>query len=184
MSYTQYVNMDSTPSVYDLPNAQRTGTVDQCKTICDATANCAGFSYGTAAPYTGKCWLKRRDANTQPFRDIMGIDLYSNNLNLNPFYMDSYDNSNYAGLSSYATSNNVDLTSCDSLATEAEETQCKINLIQKHMRDNTDRKLAEIYKAQGTNTATFDENYRNTMMLGVVWAMLGTTALYYTFKNL
>ncbi len=51
-------------------------------------------------------------------------------------------------------------------------------------RDNVDRKVAEIYKAQGTNTATFDENYRNTLLLGVVWAMLGTTALYYTFKNL
>jgi hypothetical protein len=184
MSYTQYVNMDSTPSVYDLPNAQRTGTVEQCKVFCDATPSCAGFSYGTAAPHAGRCWLKRRDANTQPFRDIMGIDLYSKNLNLNTFYMDSYDNSNYADLIKYASDNKVVLTSCDSLGTDAKKTQCNIKLIQKHMRDNVDRKVAEIYKAQGTNTATFDENYRNTLLLGVVWAMLGTTALYYTFKNL
>lgn len=89
----------------------------------------------------------------------------------------------YTVLKTYADANNVDLTSCGSKS-DPEKTRCNINLIQKHMRDNTDRKVAEIYKAQGTNTATFEENYRNTMLLGVVWAMLGTTALYYTFKNL
>ncbi len=51
-------------------------------------------------------------------------------------------------------------------------------------RNQIDNKVAEIYGAQGTNSAAFDENYRTTMLVGVVWAMLGTTVLYYTFKNL
>jgi hypothetical protein len=102
------------------------------------------------------------------------------------YEFNKYDgvDASYAGLSTYASANKIDLTVCDSLGTDAKKTQCKIKLIQKHMRDNVDRKVAEIYKAQGTNTATFDENYKNTLLLGVVWAMLGTTALYYTFKNL
>lgn len=182
MSYTRYINSDIQGG--GLPKAQRSGTVDDCKRSCDASSNCAGFSYATSGQLAGICWLKGRDANIQPLIDLAGVDLYSKNLNLPQFYMDSYSNQDYAVLSKYATDNNIVLASCDSLGTEAEKTQCKIKLIQKHMRDNTDRKVAEIYKAQGTNTATFDENYRNTMLLGVVWAMLGTTALYYTFKNL
>ena len=58
--------------------------------------------------------------------------------------------------------------------------------IQSNQSDRTqiDNKVAEIYGAQGTNSAAFEENYRTTMLVGVVWAMLGTTILYYTFKNL
>lgn len=88
----------------------------------------------------------------------------------------------YNVLKSYADSNNIDFTSCDSMS-EPANTRCKIELVQKHMRDNVDRKVAEIYQAPGTNSSAFDENYRNTMLLGIVWAMLGTTVLYYTFKN-
>lgn len=93
--------------------------------------------------------------------------------------------SDYASLNAYATKNNVDLKECDNAnKTDPEKETCKIEYIQKHMRDNIDRKVAEIYKTTGTNSAAFDENYRTTMLVGVVWAMLGTTVLYYTFKNL
>jgi len=51
-------------------------------------------------------------------------------------------------------------------------------------RTQIDNKVAEIYGAQGTNASSLEENYRTTMLVGVVWAMLGTTVLYYTFKNL
>jgi len=51
-------------------------------------------------------------------------------------------------------------------------------------RTQIDNRVAEIYGAQGTVNAAFEENYRTTMLVGVGWAMLGTTVLYYTFKNL
>ena len=80
-------------------------------------------------------------------------------------------------LKAYATANKIQFPQgCDD--------QCKIQTVQKHMRENIDRKVAEIYQAPGTATRAFDENYQITMLTGVVWALLGTTVLYYTFKNI
>lgn len=184
MSYTQYSNIDITASTYDLPNARRSGSVSQCKDFCDATANCAGFAFAKSGQYVNNCWLKRTDANVQPLHDEQNFDLYSKGLNLPQSIMKSYTDASYTDLTNYASDHKVALTSCDSMATEADKTRCKIELVQKHMRDNVDRKVAEIYHSNGTNTMVFDENYRTTMLVGVVWAMLGTTVLYYTFKNL
>jgi hypothetical protein len=52
------------------------------------------------------------------------------------------------------------------------------------MRDNIDRKVAEIYQASGTNMQSMVENYRTTMWVGLFGALAGTGVLYYTFKNL
>ena len=186
MVYTLYNNKDTQ---YDLPNPRRSGSEVQCQAFCDASANCAGFSYVTNEYATTElrntCSLKHTDALFQTVTDSPNVNLYSKNLNLESIASYSYNqnNPNYGNLYKYATDNHVDLSGCDSLAT-SEQPGCKIELIQKHMRDNIDRKVAEIYQAHGTNTLTLDENYRNTMMIGVVWAMLGTTVLYYTFKNL
>lgn len=45
-------------------------------------------------------------------------------------------------------------------------------------REDIDNKIKEIYHAPGTITANFDENYRATMMMGTIVAMLGTAVLY------
>jgi hypothetical protein len=33
-------------------------------------------------------------------------------------------------------------------------------------------------------SAAFEESYNNSMLNGVIWAMLGTTLLVYVFKSL
>jgi hypothetical protein len=90
--------------------------------------------------------------------------------------VNTYDAS-YQQLQAYATANNIQFPpNCYD--------QCKIKTVQKHMRDNIDRKVAEIYQAPGTYTRAFDENYQITMLTGVIWVLLGTSVLYYTFKNI
>ena len=88
----------------------------------------------------------------------------------------SYDNS-FKQLIAYANANNIQFPNpCDD--------ECKIRIIQKHMRENIDRKVSEIYRAPGTYTRAFDENYQITMLTGIIWVLLGTSVLYYTFKNI
>lgn len=50
--------------------------------------------------------------------------------------------------------------------------------------DDIDTKTREIYQSPGSVSHSFNENYQTTMMVGVIWAMLGTTVLYYTFSQL
>lgn len=185
MSYTRYTNADvRIPTL----NQITTGTADQCISTCDTISSCAGVTFKPNILSGINCYLKSATDTVQTLVNEPGYDFYNKKLHLAPIANYSYDSSyessaNYTKLTKYATDNHVDLSSCNSRAI-SEQPECKIELIQKHMRDNMDRKVAEIYQSHGTNTLTLDENYRNTMMLGVVWAMLGTTVLYYTFKNL
>lgn len=94
----------------------------------------------------------------------------------------SYDSSAYTDdrfsqLRDYAAANNVDLTKCTT-------DECKIQTVQNHMRDNIDKKTAEIYQTQGTTIRSMNENYQVMMWTGLGWALVGTSALYYMFKNL
>lgn len=54
----------------------------------------------------------------------------------------------------------------------------QINQPNEESREDIDKKLKEIYHTPGTITANFDDNYRATMMMGTIWAMLGTAVLY------
>ena len=47
-----------------------------------------------------------------------------------------------------------------------------------------DSQLQELYKAPGTLSESLESNYYATMMSGILVAMLGTTVLFYTFKNI
>jgi hypothetical protein len=51
-------------------------------------------------------------------------------------------------------------------------------------RTNLDASLRSIYQPHTSVAATFDSNYSTTMLTGVVWAMLGTTVLYYAFTKM
>lgn len=44
--------------------------------------------------------------------------------------------------------------------------------------------MTEVRNDPGTVSASFDESYNNSMLTGVIWAMLGTTLLVYAFKNM
>ena len=65
-----------------------------------------------------------------------------------------------------------------------DEFACYANHKLSKMRTNLDSNLAEIYQPQNSKIATLDSNYHTTMLTGVIWAMLGTTVLYYAFTKI
>ena len=65
-----------------------------------------------------------------------------------------------------------------------DEFACYANYNLSKMRNKLDSNLTEIYQPQNSRIATFDSNYHTTMLTGVIWAMLGTTVLYYAFTKI
>lgn len=61
---------------------------------------------------------------------------------------------------------------------------CQNDTVIRAIGDDIDTKTREIYQSPGSVSHSFNENYQTTMMVGVIWAMLGTTVLYYTFSQL
>lgn len=51
-------------------------------------------------------------------------------------------------------------------------------------RSKLDADLREIYQPETSRANTFQSNLEATMLTGVVWAMLGTTVLYYAFTKI
>jgi hypothetical protein len=65
-----------------------------------------------------------------------------------------------------------------------QEFACYANYNLTKKRTQLDSNLEEIYQPQNGRFATFDSNYQTTMLTGVIWAMLGTTVLYYAFTKI
>jgi len=65
-----------------------------------------------------------------------------------------------------------------------QEFACYANYNLTNKRNKLDANLEEIYQPQNSRFATFDSNYQTTMLTGVIWAMLGTTVLYYAFTKI
>jgi len=61
---------------------------------------------------------------------------------------------------------------------------CYANYNLTEMRNKLDADLADIHQPQYSTSATFDSNYQTTMLTGLIWAMLGTTVLYYAFTKI
>ena len=88
-----------------------------------------------------------------------------------------YTDPEFSQLRGYASANNIQFPNpCDD--------QCKIQTVQNHMRADIDKKTAEIYQTQGTTIRSMNDGYQAMMWTGLGWALVGTGALYYTFKNL
>jgi len=208
--YTDYDIVSVAPGTSATLQELGPKTVNECATLCDSNSACIGFSINTNS--TNNCFLKQNigspslnsgsyvkqiDSYIKVGNDGIGRDGSpyvhhpQNNIPYTTYTTNTstftttprYDDPPFQKLKDYATKYNVDLTACTS-GYQSIVDQCKIETVQKHMRDNIDRKVAEIYKAPGTNTSAFDDNYQTTMLTGLVWALLGTTVLYYTFKNL
>ena len=64
------------------------------------------------------------------------------------------------------------------------EFACYANSELNSKRQELDTSLKAIYQPQNAISASFDSNYNATMLTGVVWAMLGTTVLYYAFTKI
>jgi hypothetical protein len=64
------------------------------------------------------------------------------------------------------------------------EFACFANHTLTKKREQLDANLEDIYNPRNGRSATYDSNYQTTMLTGVVWAMLGTTVLYYAFTKI
>jgi hypothetical protein len=51
-------------------------------------------------------------------------------------------------------------------------------------RDKINAQEQELYQVYGSNIESLQSNYQSTMMAGLVVAMLGTTVLFFTFRQL
>jgi hypothetical protein len=51
-------------------------------------------------------------------------------------------------------------------------------------REKLDSDLQEIHRPETSRAYTFQSNLETTMLTGIVWAMLGTTVLYYAFTKI
>jgi hypothetical protein len=53
-----------------------------------------------------------------------------------------------------------------------------------NQRDKLDHKIAELHNPPNSIRNTSESNFDATMLSGVLWAMFGTTALYYAFTKI
>jgi hypothetical protein len=65
-----------------------------------------------------------------------------------------------------------------------DEFACYANHKLTRMRNRLDSNLEEIYQPQNSRISIYESNYQTTMLTGVIWAMLGTTVLYYAFTKI
>ena len=65
-----------------------------------------------------------------------------------------------------------------------EDYACYANLRLESLRHKLDPKIAELYSGPGSIQQVNNANYESTMLSGVIWAMLGTTVLYYAFTKI
>lgn len=80
-------------------------------------------------------------------------------------------------------SGNLDKTNTNENCNDA-SFACYANYNLTEKRQKLDADLADIHQPQYSVSATFDSNYQTTMLTGLVWAMLGTTVLYYAFTKI
>ena len=64
------------------------------------------------------------------------------------------------------------------------EFACYANSELTSKRQELDTSLKAIHQPHNSTSVSFDSNYNATMLTGVVWAMLGTTVLYYAFTKI
>jgi hypothetical protein len=53
----------------------------------------------------------------------------------------------------------------------------------RQMEKELSHDITEIRHEPGTMSASFKETYNNSMLTGVIWAMLGTTLMVYAFRS-
>lgn len=66
----------------------------------------------------------------------------------------------------------------------AEEQACYYSYMLGKSREKLDSDLQEIHRPETSRAYTFQSNLETTMLTGIVWAMLGTTVLYYAFTKI
>ena len=65
-----------------------------------------------------------------------------------------------------------------------DEQACYYSYMLGKSREKLDSDLQEIHRPETSRAYTFQSNLETTMLTGIVWAMLGTTVLYYAFTKI
>ena len=185
MAYKKYTGYDSAGNDYLYLGDQKES---DCVTKCRNDNNC-----GAVTVLDANCWFKSNsklsnlvqagNPKVTTYVKTSNIGLISNWDIITPVDVFPYDSTasytdpKFNQLRDYASTNNIQFPNpCDD--------QCKIQTVQNHMRENIDKKTAEIYQTQGTTIRSMNDGYQAMMWTGLGWALVGTGALYYTFKNL
>ena len=67
---------------------------------------------------------------------------------------------------------------------QSAEQACYSSYMLGKSREKLDSDLQEIHRPETSRAYTFQSNLETTMLTGIVWAMLGTTVLYYAFTKI
>jgi len=95
----------------------------------------------------------------------------------------AYDSSFNSTSGKCMTGNNKTFNSATQGCSDADYA-CYANYNLNQLRQNLDPKMAELYSGQGSIQQINNANFESTMLSGVIWAMLGTTVLYYAFTKM
>jgi len=98
-----------------------------------------------------------------------------------PSYCDI--NNNNIDVAKSATANQCTKTNGASCTTPADQA-CYYSYMLGKSREKLDSDLQEIHRPETSRAYTFQSNLETTMLTGIVWAMLGTTVLYYAFTKI
>jgi len=71
-----------------------------------------------------------------------------------------------------------------SVCTTPDDKACYYSYMLGKSREKLDSDLQEIHRPETSRAYTFQSNLETTMLTGIVWAMLGTTVLYYAFTKI
>ena len=96
----------------------------------------------------------------------------------------SYCNiNNISNIDVAASAKSEQCTKTSGTCTAAEQA-CYYSYTLGKSREKLDSDLQEIHRPETSRAYTFQSNLETTMLTGIVWAMLGTTVLYYAFTKI
>ena len=100
-----------------------------------------------------------------------------------PSYCDINNNIPNIDIAASATSNQCTKKTGGGTCTPADQA-CYYSYTLGKSREKLDSDLQEIHRPETSRAYTFQSNLETTMLTGIVWAMLGTTVLYYAFTKI
>lgn len=96
----------------------------------------------------------------------------------------AYCNINKLKLSSIDNQGNINKNAPTASRLSDAEAACYSSYMLNQSRQKLDGDLQQIYDPANSVSSTYQSNYEYTMLTGVIWAMLGTTVLYYAFTKI
>ena len=103
---------------------------------------------------------------------------------MNTETMNIYKNKYGAGGSCVDASGKLQIPTTNTNGCNDLEYACYANYTLTKLRNDIDPKLAQLYSSTNSIEAINRSIYESTVLSGIIWAMLGTTVLYYAFTKI